>query len=106
MPAALSGGQRSRVALARALLRDKPLLLLDEPFAALGPALRHEMLDFVQATAKAKNLTVLMITHNPEDAKRIAPLTATIEKGQLLNPQDTKTLFEAPPLALKSYLGL
>ena len=50
-PGALSGGQQGRVALARVLIRDRPLLLLDEPFAALGPALKDEMLDLVARMA-------------------------------------------------------
>ena len=68
MPAQLSGGQRQRVALARALLRDKPLLLLDEPFAALGPALRAEMLDLVAGLLDRTGATLLMVTHDRRTA--------------------------------------
>lgn len=104
-PSQLSGGQQSRVALARVLLRRKPLLLLDEPFAALGPALRHEMLDLVAQTAVAENMSVLMVTHDPADALRIAHQTCVIENGQLHPPADTKTLFDNPTPELRRYLG-
>ncbi len=70
-PSALSGGQQSRVALARVLLRNRPLLLLDEPFSALGPALKAEMLDLVKELASAAGTTVLLVTHDPKDARRL-----------------------------------
>ncbi len=104
-PAALSGGQQSRVALARMLLRGKPLVLLDEPFAALGPALKNEMLDLVNDLAKETGATVLMVTHNPEDAHRFAPQTILVAEGAALPPQDTDALFANPPKALSQYLG-
>ncbi len=104
-PAELSGGQQGRVALARALVRDRPILLLDEPFAALGPALRAEMLDLVRDLNARKGITVLMVSHDPADALRIAPLTIFIEAGHVEPPSDTQKLFAAPPPALRRYLG-
>ena len=70
LPRELSGGERQRVALARALVRDRPVLLLDEPFASLGPALRGEMLDLLVSVQRERQMTTLLVTHHPEDARR------------------------------------
>ena len=105
LPRELSGGQRSRAALARALLRRRPWLLLDEPFSALGPALRAEMLDLVAQTARADGLSVVMVTHDPGDARRVADRTALVAEGRLHAPAPTDALFAEPPPALKDYLG-
>ncbi|MFO6465226.1 ATP-binding cassette domain-containing protein [Jannaschia sp. KMU-145] len=104
-PRDLSGGQQGRAALARALLRDRPWLLLDEPFGALGPALRHEMLDLLEQTAAARDLSVLMVTHDPDDARRIAQQTALIADGRVIAPTPTDALFAAPTPELRAYLG-
>lgn len=105
-PGEVSGGERQRVAVARALVRDRPVLLLDEPFAALGPALRRDMLDLVKAMQKAKGLTVLMVTHQPEDAEYAASHTAYLENGRLLALKPTADLFAATDLpGLQAYLG-
>jgi thiamine transport system ATP-binding protein len=104
-PGELSGGQQSRVALARVLVRGKPLVLLDEPFSALGPALRIEMLDLVKAVAADTGATVLMVSHDPDDARRIADLTIYLGEGRAHAPVPTDDLFLDPPEALAAYLG-
>lgn len=104
-PASLSGGQQSRVALARILLRARPLLLLDEPFAALGPALKSDMLELVMRIAKETSATVLMVTHDPEDARSFAPQTILIEDGTARSPTPTGALLDNPPPGLRAYLG-
>lgn len=104
-PAALSGGQAGRVALARALLRRRPLLLLDEPFAALGPALRDEMLALVARIAEQTAATVLMVTHEPLDAERLADEVIVVDEGYAAPPRPTADLLAHPPEALARYLG-
>lgn len=104
-PAELSGGQQSRVALARALLRARPMLLLDEPFAALGPGLRAEMLDLVAEIVSETGATLLLVTHDPRDAERIAPLSLLVAEGRVEPPAPTAALLADPPPALRAYLG-
>ncbi|MEE4348303.1 MAG: ATP-binding cassette domain-containing protein [Paracoccaceae bacterium] len=105
-PSALSGGQQGRVALARVLVQRCPLILLDEPFAALGPALKNEMLDLVAALAAETGATLLMVSHDPADARRIAPLVIIVADGVALPPQPTLPLLDNPPPALAAYLGV
>jgi thiamine transport system ATP-binding protein len=104
-PGQLSGGQQGRAALARALLRARPLLLLDEPFAALGPALKAEMLALVREVADETGATVLMVTHDPQDARRFADMTMLVAEGRADAPVATAALFANPPPALAAYLG-
>lgn len=83
LPGQLSGGQRQRVALARCLLRDRPVLLLDEPFSALDPALRGVMLQLVRSVCMARNITLLMVSHSLEDAQQIEPRSVVIVDGRV-----------------------
>lgn len=106
LPRDLSGGQQSRTALARALLRARPWLLLDEPFSALGPALRRDMLNLLAQTVRAEGMSVLMVTHDPEDAREIADRTALISDGLLFAPVPTESLFADPTPEFRAYLGL
>ncbi|MEP3334325.1 ATP-binding cassette domain-containing protein [Sedimentitalea sp.] len=104
-PAALSGGQQSRAALARVLIQGRPLLLLDEPFAALGPALKAEMLDLVDTLVAETGATLLMVSHDPQDARRIADQVILVAVGVAHPPEDTTSLLDNPPPALRTYLG-
>ncbi|QIG50340.1 thiamine ABC transporter ATP-binding protein [Nordella sp. HKS 07] len=105
-PGEVSGGERQRVAIARALLRDEPILLLDEPFAALGPALRREMIDLVKALQQEKHYTVMLVSHHPEDARYAASRTAFLSDGRILAFEPTERLFTRRDLPeLADYIG-
>lgn len=104
-PSALSGGQQSRVALARVLVADRPIVLLDEPFAALGPALKDEMLDLVRSQLVGAGKTIIMVTHDPTDARRIADMAAVVADGQVAQPVAVDLLLNNPPATLRAYLG-
>lgn len=104
LPGQLSGGQQSRAALARVLLSDRPLVLLDEPFAALGPGLRAEMLDLTLATLGADH-TLLLVTHDTADARHLGGDLALVADGTVTRPEPADRLLADPPPALAAYLG-
>ena len=83
LPNSLSGGQKQRVALARCLLRDKPILLLDEPFSALDPELRLDMLNLIDELCHSKNLTLLLVTHQPSELMGKVDRMLRIENGRI-----------------------
>lgn len=83
LPEHLSGGQRQRVALARCFVQPHPVWLLDEPFSALDPVLREEMLSLVKRLAAERRITVLMVTHHLNDAKAIASHFAFVAGGKI-----------------------
>ena len=104
-PGDVSGGQQGRAALGRVLLQDRPVLLLDEPFAALGPALKTDLLGLVRDLAAETGALVLLVTHDPQDAQRFADQTVLVADGQAHAPQPTAGLFANPTPALTAYLG-
>lgn len=106
LPRELSGGERQRVALARALVRDRPVMLLDEPFASLGPALRAEMIELVAELQAERQLTVLLVTHHPEDVQRIASRIVFLQDGRVAAEGETAKFFgkDGPEVFLR-YIG-
>ena len=79
MPASLSGGERQRAAFARALVRNRPVLLLDEPFAALDPEMRGEMGALLLELHAETGNTVMIVSHEPGEVEEIADHRLVIE---------------------------
>ncbi|UDG81223.1 Thiamine import ATP-binding protein ThiQ [Candidatus Hartigia pinicola] len=93
LPNQLSGGQRQCVALARCLVRQQPILLLDEPFSGLDPALRSKILLLIDNICKLKDITLIMVSHNIKDALQISPRTLVISNGVIVYDGSTRELF-------------
>ncbi len=80
----LSGGQQQRVALARVLIRRETILLIDEPFTVLDVDTKIEMLDLVKKITIENNLHTIMVTHDIQDAERIANRVYKVQKQKLI----------------------
>ncbi|GAA2773182.1 hypothetical protein GCM10019017_16630 [Streptomyces showdoensis] len=86
-PATLSGGEAQRAALARALVREPELLLLDEPFAALDALTRLRMQDLVGELCRIHRPAVLLVTHDVDEAIRLADRVAVLREGRLITDE-------------------
>ncbi len=79
--------------------------MLDEPFSALDPALRYDMLDLVENVCNEQQLTLLMVSHNLDDAARIAPRTLLVVEGNIAYNGPTQDLLDGKS-ASASILGV
>jgi ABC-type Fe3+/spermidine/putrescine transport system ATPase subunit len=96
MPAALSGGQQQRVVLARALVIEPRLLLMDEPLSNLDARLRVEMRSVIRRLQQALGITTLYVTHDQEEALAISDTIAVMDRGQVLQTGAPWALYRAP----------
>jgi iron(III) transport system ATP-binding protein len=99
LPTQLSGGQAQRVSLARALAARPSLVLLDEPFAALDPLLRHDLQETVPSWLRTEGVTGVMVTHDQSEALSIADRVAVMRAGHVLQQDAPATLFSRPTSA-------
>ncbi|GAB1428314.1 hypothetical protein MASR2M17_17440 [Aminivibrio sp.] len=83
-PASLSGGMRQRVGIARALVMDAPILLMDEPFSGLDPLIRRELQDEMIRLQKEMKKTVFFVTHDLSEALRMGDRMAVMKHGEIV----------------------
>lgn len=89
LPSTLSGGERQRVAFARVLVRRKPVLLMDEPFAALDPGLRLDMASLLSQLHRETGSTVVIVTHDPEELRRLSTHVIFMDRASILLQEPT-----------------
>ncbi|MGB8819155.1 MAG: ATP-binding cassette domain-containing protein [Rhizobiaceae bacterium] len=106
LPHQLSGGERQRAAFARVLLEDRPVLLLDEPFASLGPSLRREMMGLLKSVQNENPRTMLAVTHHPLEWQETADDFVFVDAGSVVAQGTLNQLDDARlPVAVRRYLG-
>jgi thiamine transport system ATP-binding protein len=106
LPVHLSGGEQQRVAIARILVQNKPIVLLDEPFASLGPSLRKEMIELLKTVQNKKKLTILAVTHHPNEWKNSADHFLFVNEGQIHAQGEMRDLnFAHESAIIRSYFS-
>ena len=95
-PNQLSGGQQQRIALARAIVFNPSILLMDEPLGALDRKLREHMKLEIMRIQNELNITVVFVTHDQDEALTMSDRVAVLNEGQLVQVADSKTLYNRP----------
>jgi osmoprotectant transport system ATP-binding protein len=96
LPHQLSGGEQQRVALARALFLKPPVILMDEPFGSLDPVSRKEMNEMLLKLQATLPATVIMVTHDVIEARRVADDLVVIDKGRVIQHGSMESVINAP----------
>lgn len=95
-PSELSGGQAQRISIARALIDQREILLMDEPFSSLDPVLKEELLEEIRNLHKKLNNTIIYVTHNQEEAISLADRIVILKDGILQQVGKPKEIWENP----------
>lgn len=95
-PHELSGGMQQRVGLARALVSEPDILLMDEPFSALDPTIRRDLQSHFLSLVRERGISTLLVTHDPVEAVRLADRIAVLRHGQLVQVGTPQQLLEQP----------
>jgi osmoprotectant transport system ATP-binding protein len=103
-PHQLSGGQRQRVGLARALAADPGILLMDEPFGALDPLTRAEMQDMLRGLMSQLNKTVLLVTHDLDEALYLADRIVLLSEGKVVASLPPDEFLRSSHPEIESYI--
>nr|WP_249735875.1 ATP-binding cassette domain-containing protein [Pseudomonas sp. RC4D1] len=95
-PHELSGGMQQRVGLARALVSEPDILLMDEPFSALDPTIRRDLQSHFLRVVRERGISTLLVTHDPAEALRLADRIAVLRHGQLIQVGTPEELLKQP----------
>ena len=105
-PSQLSGGQRQRVGVARAFAMDPGIILMDEPFSALDPLTRNELQDEVVRLQKTWHKTIIFVTHDMDEAVKIATRICFLHEGQIEQCDTPENILKHPKTeAIRHFIG-
>ena len=104
-PFQLSGGQRTRVSLARSIVRSKPILLLDEAFSGLGPALRSEMIKLIKDKSIKEGITLIMVSHHIKDAIELDQKVIFVNDEETMEPRNVSVFVNSRDENIRNYIG-
>jgi len=106
-PSTLSGGELQRTALARAMMIEPSVLLLDEPLSALDPGFRKEIQDLLRQLHRISDITFLMVTHDFSEALSLAERAAVMNNGRIEQTDNVEHLFRKPQTEfVASFVGM
>ncbi|SFT53814.1 iron(III) transport system ATP-binding protein [Lishizhenia tianjinensis] len=101
-PHQLSGGQQQRVAIARSIIVNPDLLLLDEPFSSLDQSLKRKVRSEISTILRRQNIPSILVTHDPDDAMEMADKIAILQKGEIVQFDTPENIYKQP---INEYVG-